>query len=57
MPKKLHRKLAKAARKKGLKGKQADRYIYGTMKKIDKGFYGHYSVEGFGKDAFYGDCK
>jgi len=34
MPKKLHRKLAKTARKKGLTGKRKKAYIYGTMSKI-----------------------
>jgi len=33
MPKKLHRKLEKQARKKGLKGKRKDAYVYGTMQK------------------------
>ncbi len=36
MPKALHRKLNKQARKKGLKGKRKNAYIYGTMKKIEK---------------------
>jgi len=36
MPKKIHDKLAKQARKKGLSGKAKDRFIYGTMKKIEK---------------------
>jgi len=36
MPKELHDKLAKGARKKGLKGKDADSYIYGTMAEIEK---------------------
>lgn len=33
MPKKMHRKLAKAARKKGYTGARAKRYVYGTMAK------------------------
>ena len=33
MPKELHRKLKKQAHKKGLKGKHADKYIYGKMRK------------------------
>jgi hypothetical protein len=33
MPKKLHEKLKKDAEKKGLKGKEKQRYIYGTMQK------------------------
>jgi len=37
MPKALHDKLERQARKKGLKGKRKDAYIYGTMKKIEKG--------------------
>ena len=36
MPKELHDKLAKSARKKGLKGKDAANYIYGTMAEIEK---------------------
>lgn len=36
MPKKIERKLKKAAKNKGLKGERADRYVYGTMTKIDK---------------------
>ena len=36
MPKKLHKLLEKSARKKGLKGKAKDRYVYGTLKKIKK---------------------
>ena len=33
MPKKLHTKLRRQARKKGLTGKRADAYVYGTMRK------------------------
>jgi len=33
MPKKMERKLKKQARKKGLKGKRKNAYIYGTMQK------------------------
>ena len=33
MPKKMEEALKKEARKKGLKGKEADAYIYGTMRK------------------------
>ena len=36
MPKALHRKLNKQAKKKGLKNKQAKAYVYGTMKKTNK---------------------
>jgi len=36
MPKKLHDKLERQARKKGLKGKRKDAYVYGTMRKIEK---------------------
>jgi hypothetical protein len=36
MPKKLHKRLEKHAKKKGLTGKRAKRYIHGTMKKIEK---------------------
>jgi hypothetical protein len=34
MPKALHDKLARQARKKGLKGKRAAAYVYGTMRKM-----------------------
>jgi len=37
MPKALHKKLNRQARKKGFKGKRKDRYVYGTMAKIKKG--------------------
>ena len=33
MPEKMERELKKQARKKGLKGKRADAYVYGTMRK------------------------
>lgn len=33
MPKAMERKLKKEAAKKGLKGKRADAYVYGTMQK------------------------
>ena len=36
MPKKMHDALKKAAKRKGLKGKHARRYIYGTMAKRSK---------------------
>lgn len=36
MPKKIHNMLKKQARKKGLKGKRADAYVYGVMDKIEK---------------------
>lgn len=36
MPKKLHDKLEKQAKKQGLKGKAKDAYIYGTLNKIEK---------------------
>jgi len=35
MPKELHDKLKRQARKKGYKGERADRYVYGTMNKIE----------------------
>ncbi len=34
MPKKLHNKLVKSAKKAGLKGKRANAYVYGTMSRI-----------------------
>lgn len=36
MPKKLHDKLKREASDKGLTGKDADRYVYGTLAKIEK---------------------
>ena len=33
MPKKMERELKREARKKGLKGKRADAYVYGTLRK------------------------
>jgi len=36
MPKELHDKLKKLARKKGLKGKRKKAYVYGTMNKVEK---------------------
>lgn len=36
MPKWLHDKLAKSAKKSGLTGKNAAAYIYGTMNKIEE---------------------
>jgi hypothetical protein len=36
MPKKMHRALKKAAKKKGLKGEREDRYVYGAMAKRKK---------------------
>ena len=36
MPKKLHRKLNKAANKAGLSGSRKNAYVYGTMNKIEK---------------------
>lgn len=35
MPKKLHEKLERQARKKGLKGERKDAYVYGTLAKIE----------------------
>jgi len=34
MPKELEEKLKKQARKKGLKGKRANAYTYGTMQRV-----------------------
>ena len=36
MPKKLHDKLERQARKQGLKGARKDAYVYGTLQKIKK---------------------
>jgi hypothetical protein len=34
MPKELERKLRKKAKAKGLSGKRADAYVYGTMQRV-----------------------
>jgi hypothetical protein len=36
MPKKLHKKLEKSARKKGLTGKKKKAYVFGTMKRVSR---------------------
>jgi len=36
MPKAMHDALKKSARKKGLKGKRRDAYIFGTLAKLKK---------------------
>jgi len=36
MPKALHDKLKAEAKKKGLKGERAKRYIYGTLQRLRK---------------------
>ena len=36
MPKKLHAKLEKQAKKAGLTGERKDAYVYGTMRKIEQ---------------------
>lgn len=36
MPKKLERKLKRAARKKGLSKKRASAYVYGTLNKLKR---------------------
>jgi hypothetical protein len=36
MPKKVHSALVSAAKAKGLKGKAKDRYVYGTLRRIEK---------------------
>lgn len=41
MPKWLHDKLARTARKKGFTGKRFDAYVYGTLKKYEKGIRDH----------------
>ena len=37
MPKELHNKLKKAAKRQGLKGTRADAYVYGTLRKVEEG--------------------
>ena len=34
MPKKLEEELKREGRQKGLKGKDLDRYVYGTLRKV-----------------------
>jgi hypothetical protein len=36
MPKALHDKLDKEAKRKGLKGKRKDAFVYGTLSKVEK---------------------
>ena len=36
MPAKLHKKLKRQASNKGLVGEQADKYIYGHLKKVER---------------------
>ena len=51
MPEALERELKSKARSKGLKGKRANAYVYGTMRKTgwkpkrDTGFYGHCKIQ------------
>lgn len=37
MPKKAHEALEREARKKGLTGDRKDRYVYGTLQRLQKG--------------------
>ncbi len=37
MPKKVEKELKKQASKKGLTGERYDAYVWGTMRKIEKG--------------------
>lgn len=37
MPKKVEERLKKQATKKGLKGNARDAYVWGTMRRIEKG--------------------
>ena len=37
MPKGMHKALKREAAKRGMTGKQGDRYVYGTMAKYEKG--------------------
>lgn len=36
MPREMEMRLERMARKKGLKGKRKDAYVYGTMAKMEK---------------------
>jgi len=36
MPKKLHKKLERQASKKGLTGKQKEKFVYGTLSKVER---------------------
>lgn len=42
MPKALHNKLARQARKQGLSGDRFKAYVYGTMNKIEQGKQSHF---------------
>jgi hypothetical protein len=44
-------------RKEGRPQKQAIAIAMSQARRRDKGFYGHYSVTGFSKDAFYADVQ
>jgi hypothetical protein len=37
MPKKLHKKLLLSAERLGLKGERKQAYVFGTMRRIEKG--------------------
>ena len=43
MPKYIHDKLVKEAKKKGLKGKRKNAYVFGTLNKIET------NISNFGK--------
>lgn len=54
MPKELEMKLKQQAHRKGFKGKKANAYVYGTLRKTgwvpstqrkDPGFYGHLKIQ------------
>jgi hypothetical protein len=36
LPKKLHQKLARQAKKQGLTGERKNAYVFGTMAKVEK---------------------
>lgn len=37
MPKKLHQRLLLSAKRLGLKGERKQAYVFGTMRKVEKG--------------------
>lgn len=36
MPKEMHERLERQARKKGLKGERKDAYVYSTLRKVER---------------------
>ena len=51
MPEWLHKQLSKSAKKRGLKGNRYKAYVYGTMKKIEKGVKGKHRARALSKHS------